>query len=42
MTLNKRKKFNTKRLEKTIKNKNTYYNFFLFHSLYQSIYLLLL
>ena len=30
MTLNKRKKFNTKRLEKTIKNKNTYYNFFLF------------
>ena len=25
MTLNKRKKFNTKRLEKTIKNKNTYY-----------------
>ena len=30
MKLNKKKKFDTKKLEKIIKNKNTYYNFFLF------------
>lgn len=30
MKLNKKKKFVTKKLEKIIKNKNTYYNFFLF------------
>lgn len=30
MSLRKKKKFDVKRLEKTIKSKNTYYNFFLF------------
>lgn len=30
MKLNKKKKLDTKKLEKIIKNKNTYYNFFLF------------